>query len=96
MRTKTDRVLESSWVDQGGHQVHAAESFLNSCAPGHNSIDYQGAFTHCTHAHGWLMSITYQPADHFWLFRDTETALFAGVAVLLVALTVWWVRRRLA
>jgi hypothetical protein len=47
---------------------------------GYNSIDYPGAFTHCTHAHGWLMSITYQTADRFWLFRALETALFAGLA----------------
>ena len=40
------------------------------------------------------MSITYQPANRFWLFRDIETALFAGLAELLVALTVWWVRHR--
>jgi hypothetical protein len=92
---KTDWVLQDGWVDQGGHAVHAGD-VLNTCAPGQNSIDYQGAFTACTHAHGWLMSITYQPANRFWLFRDIETALFAGLAVLLVAWTVWWVRRRLA
>jgi hypothetical protein len=45
-------------------------------------MDSQGAFTHCMRARGWL-------------FRDIETALFAGLAVLLVALTVWWVRHRL-
>jgi hypothetical protein len=95
MVPKTDWVLGNGWVDQAGHAVHASD-VLNTCAPGQNSIDYQGAFAACTHAHGWLMSITYQPAVRFWVFRDIETALFAGLAVVLIAVTVWWARRRLA
>ena len=35
------------------------------------------------------MSITYQPADRFWLFRDLETALFVVLAVSLLVVTVW-------
>jgi hypothetical protein len=95
MVSKSDWVVANGWVDQSGHQVHASD-VLNACAPGQNSIDYQSTFTTCTHTHGWLMSITYQPADRFWLFSDIETALFAGLVVALVALTIWWVRRRIA
>jgi hypothetical protein len=95
MVPKADWVLNNGWVDQGGHQVHAGD-VLATCAPGQNSIDYQGAFTQCTHVHGWLMYITYQPADRFWLFRDIETAIFVGLGVGLLALTVYWVQRRLS
>ena len=36
----------------------------------------------------------FQPADRFWLFQGIETALFVALALVLVA--VWLVRRRLA
>jgi hypothetical protein len=47
-------------------------------------------------AHGVFSYITYQPADWFWLFQGMESAIFAILALALLALTVWWVRRRLA
>jgi hypothetical protein len=92
---KSDWVLQTAWIDHSGHQLHTND-VLATCAPGQNSIDYQGAFARCTHDHGWLMAITYQPADRFWLFRDIETALFALLSLALLALTFWVVRRRLA
>jgi hypothetical protein len=95
MVPKADWVLDNGWVDQMGHQVHAG-TVLATCAPGQNSIDFQGVFTQCTHAHGWLMSITYQPADRFWLFQGIETAIFLALAEACVAFTFWWVRRRVA
>jgi len=95
MVPKTDWVLNNGWVDQAGHQVHAGD-VLATCAPGQNNVDYQGAFTQCTHAHGWLMYITYQPADRFWLFQGIETAIFLVLAALLLTLTIYWVRRQLS
>jgi hypothetical protein len=38
----------------------------------------------------------YQPASHFWPLQLTETALFVGVAVLLIGFAVWWTRERVA
>ena len=34
------------------------------------------------------------PAGRFWMFHSLETAIFLGLACLLVAATVWWVRHR--
>jgi hypothetical protein len=39
--------------------------------------------------------VSYQPASRFWELQWLESAIFLGVAALLVALTVYWVRRRL-
>lgn len=36
----------------------------------------------------------YQPADRYWLFQSIEGAIFVGLSLLLVLLTVWVVRRR--
>jgi hypothetical protein len=87
-------ILDSGWIDQSGQHVHTSD-VINTCAPGQNSISYQGAFSTCTHAHGWLMSITYQPSERFWLLRDIETAIFCMLAAALLAVTVLIVRRRL-
>jgi hypothetical protein len=38
--------------------------------------------------------LLYQPANRFWTFQWIETAIFVVVAVLLSALSYWWVRRR--
>jgi hypothetical protein len=87
-------ILQSGWVGHSGQQVHASD-VINTCAPGQNSFAYQGAFSTCTHAHGWLMSIAYQPSDRFWLFRDIETAIFCVLAAALLTVTIFLVRRRL-
>jgi hypothetical protein len=38
----------------------------------------------------------YQPANHYWPLQLTETALFAGIAALLVAFAAWWTHERIA
>jgi hypothetical protein len=37
--------------------------------------------------------VTYQPASRYWLFQAYETAIFAGLAALLVLFCIWWIRR---
>ena len=36
----------------------------------------------------------YQPADRYWLFQSIESAIFLGLSLVLVLVTVWLVRRR--
>jgi hypothetical protein len=38
----------------------------------------------------------YQPASHFWSFQWIECGWLLGLSVLLIAMTVWLVRRRAA
>jgi hypothetical protein len=40
--------------------------------------------------------VVWQPASRFWEFQGIETALFGGVALLLIAFAAWWLRRRAA
>jgi hypothetical protein len=37
----------------------------------------------------------YQPADRFWSFQVIETGLFLCFALLLIGVSVWWLRHRL-
>lgn len=43
-----------------------------------------------------IFHATYIPASDFWPLQLTETALFAGMALLLIGFAVWWTRERVA
>jgi hypothetical protein len=55
--------------------------------------------------HAWVLSelrmidighAVYHPASHFWPLQLIETALFGGVALLLIAFAAWWIHERTA
>lgn len=54
------------------------------------------SFNACVHAHGWASIIVWQPADRFWAFQGIESGVLVALAVALIALTIWLVRRRIA
>jgi hypothetical protein len=41
-----------------------------------------------------VFQAVYQPASHFWPLQLTETGLFVGLAVLLIAFAAWWTHER--
>jgi hypothetical protein len=61
-------------------------------------IGIRGAFspTACLVRHGYTQWSDYQPASHFWLFQWIEGGWLLALSMLLVAVTVWLVRRRVA
>jgi len=91
----TDWVTGRGWLN-GATGVHLPDSRVYPTCLQQGGTPNQNPFAQCTHAHGWLEYVTYQPADRFWLFQGIETAIFVSLALALVALTIWWVRRRLA
>ena len=40
--------------------------------------------------------LLYQPVDRFWMFQGIEAAIFVALALALLALTLWWMRQRIA
>jgi len=40
------------------------------------------------------MHAVYQPASDFWPLQGLETALFGGVALILIAFAAWWTHQR--
>lgn len=70
-----------------GHQVISGNSgFLG----GHAAVGVPvGSAPTIFHA-------TYIPASDFWPLQLTETALFTGIALLLIGFSVWWTRERVA
>jgi hypothetical protein len=89
-----DWVLGQFFRDRLGHQVNMIDVLrLCGVAHGQNAASISGS---CMRQHGFVIVTTYQPADRFWLFQGIETAIFLGLAAGLLALTVWWVRARVA
>jgi hypothetical protein len=55
-----------------------------------------GAPATCLVQHGYTQWSDYQPASHFWPFQWIEGGWLLALSVLLIAVTVWLVRRRVA
>ena len=53
-------------------------------------------FFQCLAQHGYTTWTSYQPASRFWLFQWIEGGWLLALSVLLIAVTVWLVRRRVA
>jgi hypothetical protein len=85
--------LGEGWMDSAGHQLSDSTVF-QACDPrvGGTKMD----LFQCIHNHGWLAFTTYQPADRFWPFQGIEAGILVALAVGLLALAIWWVRRRIA
>ena len=48
----------------------------------------------CLARHGYTHWISYQPASRFWPFQWIEGGWLLALSVLLLAATIWLVRRR--
>lgn len=86
----------SYWANSRGSIVDPPH-VIETCAGQAIRIDMSpgSPFTACTHARGWLLTVDWQPADRFWALQGIESAIFLVLAALLLAVTIWWVRRRL-
>ena len=92
----SDWILYQGYVNQAGQRVNI-EDVWTTCAPS-GSVDMTvgSSFKACVHAHGWASIIVWQPADRFWAFQGIESGVLVALAVALIALTIWLVRRRIA
>jgi len=48
----------------------------------------------CLAPHGYIQWTSYQPAARFWPFQWIEAGWLLALSALLIAVTVWLVRRR--
>lgn len=84
------RVGASPWIisqtitDPGGHAVAGIR-----VTPDDPCFATRNCFA------GYHQTTVFQPANRYWAFQWYDTALFVGVAAALIALTYWWLRRRL-
>lgn len=85
--------LNHAWVisenpsDRFGHPVSVLAGFCSkaqvisgNCLP-HKASGY--------------MHVVYEPASRFWLLQGLETAMFGGIALVLIGFAVWWAHERI-
>jgi len=85
----------NAWVitegpsDRAGHIFSGSSVVFQSCAKT-GPKGAKGLDPTCMARHGaGFTHILYQPASRFWEFQGTETALFGGIALLLIAFAAW-------
>jgi hypothetical protein len=82
-------VVREGPSDKAGHFFTGSSSAFQSCAKtgpkGDMTLDPR-----CMARHGaGFTHALYQPASRFWEFQGIETALFGGIALLLIAFAAW-------
>jgi hypothetical protein len=89
-----DWILGEGYTYAGGREVPEADEVVRSCMmeAGAKSSDLVDT---CLHDHGIHYALLYHPADRFWTFQAIETGLFLGLSAVLLAVTAWWVTRRI-
>jgi hypothetical protein len=53
-----------------------------------------GKYFACMGDHGFLDTVTYQPANRYWPFQTIETGVFLALAAALIAVTMILLQRR--
>ena len=71
------------------------DQFCSSVPPGKGGPATE-AFTRCLAQHGYTQWTSYQPASRFWPFQWIEGGWLLALSALLIAATIWLVRRRAA
>ena len=84
-----DWVLSSGISDRAGHLFAGNFGILQSCGRvGANGVKMVNGNCLARHGAGYNHAV-WQPASRFWEFQGIETALFAGVGLLLIAFAAW-------
>jgi hypothetical protein len=90
--SRLDWQIGSYWADSAGRHISDQQVYPTCAGPGTAKPD----FFQCVQAHGWHETVIYQPASRFWLLQGIETTIFVALAVGLLLVTLWWVRRRIS
>jgi hypothetical protein len=92
----------SQWSTKDGRFAFAGfppgsllSQFCSSLPPGPGKPSL-GTLAQCLSQHGYTQWTSYQPASRFWPFQWIEGGWLLVLSVLLIAATVWLVRRRAA
>jgi hypothetical protein len=107
--TGTGKLVGENWENLGGFNLkgNGTAVFVGvgrcpnripmSTGPHPHAIPAtQAALQRCIDSFHLRQVITYQPASRYWPLQWSEAAIFVGGAVALIALSLWWVRKRIA
>jgi hypothetical protein len=93
----------NQWSTRGGRFAFAGRPpgyllnrFCSSAPLGPGGKPSSGTFAQCLARHGYTQWTSYQPASRFWPFQWIEGGWLLALSALLIAATIWLVRRRAA
>ena len=86
-------IIKQQWQTKGGQP--ASPSVLNQVRGMPQTVG-KGGVSQYLIQHGYTLGTTYQPASRFWPFQWIEGGWLLVLSALLIAATVWLVRRRAA
>ncbi len=93
-------IISQQWQTKDGHPVSQfVLSQVLQGAPhlgGKGGIPKSTSVTQYLYQHGYTQWTSYQPGSRFWPFQWIEGGWLLALSVLLIAVTVWLVRRRAA
>ena len=94
--------IMSQWWTKGGKfaftglpPINLLQQFCPPSAVGSDKPS-PGTLAQCLSQHGYTQWTSYQPASRFWPFQFIEGGWLLALSALLIAATVWLVRRRAA
>jgi hypothetical protein len=88
-----DWILSELPSNRAGHPFTGNSIVLQSCSRSLGK-GVKGLDPHCLARHGaGYTHAVWQPASRFWEFQGIETALFGGIALVLIAFAAWRVLR---
>jgi hypothetical protein len=79
-------------LDAAGHSVSVPPAFTNCMQSGGDPQVCGGALGKL----GYRQETTFHPASHFWPLQWQESGLLLALALGIVGLCFWWIRRERA
>ncbi len=86
--------IVSQWYTKGGKFAFPARGSQIASAVQHFCLSSNLSPAQCLSQHGYTMWSSYQPGSRYWAFQWIEGGWLLVLSVLLIAATVWLVRRR--
>lgn len=107
--TGTGQLVSKNWESLGGFDLKGNGSAdltgvgrcpnripVSTGPHWHTIPTTQAALQRCIDSFHLRQVIIYQPASRYWPLQWFEAAIFLGGAVALIAVGLWWIRRRIA
>jgi ABC-2 family transporter protein len=88
--------IVNEWYTKGGKFAFGARGSGIVNALSQVCPSFQGPPAQCLTQHGYTQWSSYQPGSRFWPFQWIEGGWLLALSVLLIAATIWLVRRRAA
>ena len=94
--------LQGAWVFRQGGEFRLADgqrpdpSVLDACLSDVGLGKGVDAACLAQHDIAFYSHASYHPDSRFWLFQAIEATTFAAMALVLLAFSVWWVRKRIS